>query len=108
LISGSLQTPRQYGFFDQNAGSYLAVAYPPNSERLPMFHQLDVRIDKTWEWKLGAKEDAPVFKLGAYLDLLNAYNSGNVEGYSYNFNSTQRTTAMGLPIIPSIGIRGEL
>lgn len=108
LISGSLQTPRQYGFFDQNAGSYLAIAYPPSSERLPMFHQLDVRIDKTWQWKLGAAEDAPVFKLGAYLDLLNAYNSGNVEGYSYNFNSTLRTTATGLPIIPSIGIRGEL
>lgn len=108
LISGSLQTPRQYGFFDQNAGAYLSVNYPPSGERLPMFHQLDVRIDKTWQWKLGAAEDAPVFKLGAYLDLLNAYNSGNVEGYSYNFNSTQRTTAMGLPIIPSIGIRGEL
>jgi len=30
-----------------------------------------------------------------------------VEGYQYNFNYTQRTAVTGLPIIPSIGLRGD-
>jgi hypothetical protein len=39
---------------------------------------------------------------------MNVYNNGNVEGVSYNFNSTLNTYATGLPIIPSFGIRGEI
>ncbi|NOU32915.1 MAG: TonB family protein [Polyangiaceae bacterium] len=99
LTSGSLTTPRQYGFFDENAGAYLPISYPTNGERLPVFHQLDVRVDKTWEFK--------AWKLSAYLDLLNSYNQGNVEGISYNYNSTLRTNGQSIPIIPSIGLRGE-
>ena len=37
-----------------------------NSERLPAFHQLDVRIDKTWYFRR--------WTLGVYLDIQNAYN----------------------------------
>ena len=100
LISGSLTTPQQYGFFDQNAGAFLPMSYPINGERLPLFHQLDVRVDKTWQFKS--------WKLAAYLDLWNSYNSPNVEGINYNYNSSQRTYGGSLPIIPSLGIRGEL
>ena len=46
-----------------------------------MFHQLDIRIDKTWYFQDGVK-------MSAYLDVYNAYNQGNVEGVSYNYNST--------------------
>ena len=74
--------------------------FPINSERLPMFHQLDIRVDKTWQWG--------DFKLNAYLDLINSYNSQNPEGVTYNYNFTSRTFATGLPILPSLGIRGEL
>ena len=70
-----------------------------NSARFPWFRQLDVRVDKTWEFK--------AWKLSAYLDLLNSYNQGNVEGISYNYNSTLRTNGQSIPIIPSIGLRGE-
>ena len=101
LVSGSLHTPSAYGFFDQNAGSYLALQdYPINNSRLPLFHQLDVRIDKTWKFN--------AWTLSAYLDVQNTYNHGNVEGVSDNFNSTRSTTATGLPILPIIGLRGEL
>jgi len=101
LVSGSMNTPQTYGFYDLNVGSYLPLnSYPPNSERNPLFHQLDVRVDKTWEYGWG--------KLGVYLDVLNVYNQGNPEGVSYNYNSTLSTRATGLPILPSLGIRGEL
>ena len=102
LVSGNPYTPNTYGFNDENAGAYLPLlAYPPNDARLAVFHQLDVRVDKTWVYQNGDK-------LGVYLDIQNVYNNGNVEGVSYNYNNTLRSFATGLPIIPSLGIRGEL
>ena len=43
-----------------------------------------------------------------YLDIYNAYNQGNVEGVSYNYNYTVSTQATGVPFLPSIGVRAEL
>ena len=100
LVSGSLYTPRAYGFTDENAGANLALqSYPPLGERLPMFHQLDIRLDKTWTFTS--------WKLGFYADIQNVYNRANAEGVSNNYNNTQRTYASGLPILPSLGLRGE-
>ena len=49
-VSGSLTTPQTYGFYDATVGSYLPLAgFPPSSQRNPAFHQLDVRVDKTWQ-----------------------------------------------------------
>jgi hypothetical protein len=65
-----------------------------------MFHQLDIRVDQTWQFTH--------WKLSAYLDVQNVYNAANVEGLSYNYDYTRRTYTTGLPIIPSLGLRGEL
>lgn len=100
LVSGSLTTPRAYGFFDENAGAQLPLtAFPPFGQRLPAFHQLDIRVDKVWNFRQ--------WTLSAYLDVLNVYNAGNVEGVSYNYNYTRSSYATGLPILPSIGLRAE-
>jgi len=69
------------------------------SERLPLFHQLDLRIDKRWKFKS--------WQLSWYLDVQNAYNHANVEAIAYNFNFTSRDYVSGLPILPSVGLRGE-
>jgi hypothetical protein len=37
----------------------------------------------------------------------NAYNRGNPEGIAYNFDYSQKIYQTGLPIIPSLGVRGE-
>ncbi|HTQ42968.1 MAG TPA: hypothetical protein VMI75_09465, partial [Polyangiaceae bacterium] len=100
LTSGYMYTPQTYGFYDENVGTYLPLsAYPPSSSRLPLFHALDVRVDKTWAFPWGT--------VGAYLDVLNIYNQGNVDGISYDYNFTHSTPANDLPIIPSIGLRVE-
>ena len=70
------------------------------SERLPPFHQVDVRVDKRWRWK--------TVEVSAYLDIQNVYNNANPSGLDYNFNFTTRQYEAGLPILPSIGLRGEL
>ena len=48
------------------------------------------------------------WQFSAYLDVLNIYNRGNREGVSYNYNYTKQSIVTGLPILPVIGIRGEL
>ena len=101
-VSGSLVTPQTYGFYDATVGSYIGLAgFPPSTHRNPPFHQLDVRVDKSWQ----VTRD---FKFSMYLDILNAYNQANVEGVSYNYNQTLSTNASGIPFLPSIGMRGEL
>jgi TonB family protein len=98
VVSGSNTTPNTYGFFDGNSAVNLpAQGYPPFNERLPLFHQLDIRVDRTWTYS--------THKIDAYLDLQNAYNSPNSDGVSYNYNYTKRSYASSLPILPSIGAR---
>ena len=53
---------------DQNHAGIQGATF---SERLPEFHQLDMRIDKTWTFNR--------WKLGLYLDIQNLYNRANTE-----------------------------
>jgi len=100
-VTGNLYTPNVGGVMDFDAGAYAPVqSFPFYSGRLPSFHQLDFRIDKLWKFA--------TWQLSAYLDVQNVYNRQNPEGIQYNYNYTQSTTASGLPILPIIGIRGEL
>jgi hypothetical protein len=101
LVSGSLYTPDTYGFYDENVGTQLsAPSYPAYNSRLPIFTQLDIRVDKTWQFKH--------WRLGAYLDVQNVYNRGNAEGIGYNFNYTQTSVVTGIPFLPNLGIRADL
>jgi hypothetical protein len=45
--------------------------------------------------------------LDVYLDLQNVYNRANVEGLAYSYDYREEAPLRGLPIIPSIGVRGE-
>ena len=104
LVSGNLHTP-VLGFpalgalYNADAGAYVPLQGPMNSERLPLFHQLDIRLEKTWQFRH--------WRLMAYLDIWNAYNHQAVEGVQYNFDYSNRAPQTGLPIIPSLGLRGE-
>lgn len=113
LVSGNLVTPnvcnsvaqdcdpnRVGGLFHAPSGVYTAIPFSGTAtERLPLFHQLDLRVDKRWKFKS--------FQFALYLDVQNVYNHGNVEGVSYNFNYTARQYVTGLPILPSFGMRGD-
>jgi TonB family protein len=86
--------------FHGATGAYTPIRFGAvNSERLPLFHSLDVRIDKAWQFTL--------WKLSAYLDVQNVYNSSSAEGIVYNFDYTNRQFISGLPILPSFGLRGD-
>jgi TonB family protein len=101
LVSGWMYTPEQYGFYDENIGTYLPLqAYPQFASRLPLFHSLDLRVDKTWKRPWGS--------FGVYLDVINVYNNANPDGVSYNFTSTRSSFANDLPFLPSLGARVDL
>lgn len=99
-VSGNPSTPVVSAVYDADAGAYAPVLGTPFSNRDSAFHRLDVRVDKTWEFA--------VWKLTAYLDIQNLYNRANQEGFMENYNYTQQRPINGLPIIPVIGVRGEL
>jgi TonB family protein len=107
FVSGNLYTPC-VGFgqgsppaiYSSTQSGYLCVNGPQNSKRLPPFHELDVRVDK--RWVVGG------FTLGVYADVINVYNRVNPDFIAYNFDYTRSRPQTGsLPIVPSIGIRGE-
>jgi TonB family protein len=100
-VTGSPYTPNVGGVMDYDSGAYSPVeSTKVNSKRYPAFHQLDVRIDKTWTFQ--------AWKLSAYLDLQNAYNRRNTEEISYNYDYSKTDKIAGLPLLPVLGIRGEL
>jgi hypothetical protein len=99
LVSGRLYTPAALGVLNADAGAYAPLEGAPFSQRLPMFHQLDLRVDKRWRFA--------DWSLSTYLDVQNAYNRANPEDLAYNYNYSQSQVQAFLPIIPSLGIRGE-
>jgi TonB family protein len=100
-VTGNPYTPYRGGVVDFDAGAYAPIQSPAlNSARVPAFHSLDLRVDKTWD--LGA------VRLSAYLDVRNVYNRQNAEAVTYNYNYSQSSTIAGLPILPIVGVRGEL
>jgi hypothetical protein len=82
-----------------DAGAYTPLQGQPYSTRLPLFHQLDIRVDKRWQFR--------DWRFSTYLDIQNVYNNAAVEGLAYNYNYSRQSFQTGIPIIPSLGMRGE-
>lgn len=99
VISGNPDTPVTGSRYLANFDAYLPIYGPTNSLRLPTFHQLDVRLDKTWTF------DA--WMLDGYLDVLNTYNHRSIEGSVYSYDFAQHAYFEGLPVIPTLGVKGS-
>jgi TonB family protein len=102
LISGSPYTPvgtRVPSIYAADGTEFIPLNGEPYSERLPLFHQLDLRVDKKWQF-----ED---WALSTYLDIQNVYNFQARESISYSYNFARSSYQLGLPILPSLGLRGE-
>ncbi len=98
-VTGNPITPVIGGSFDADNDVYIPVRGAYFSERLSPFFQLDLRVDKTWVYD--------TWILNAYLDIQNVSNQKNSEGIRYSYNYSRRQDVMGLPVLPTFGIRGE-
>jgi TonB family protein len=104
VVSGPLVTPVANpdtlpSIYSGDAGSYIPLQGKPYSERLPLFHQLDMRVDKLWQLR--------TWRFATYVDIQNVYNNAAKEALLYNYNFSQQAYQTGLPILPSLGVRGE-
>jgi TonB family protein len=102
LATGNPYTPIVSSLYNANLDVYEPEYGATNSARSKYFHRLDVRIEK--RWAIGEKGAG----ITAYLDVQNIYNRMNPEGSQYNFDYAHQKAVPGLPIIPSLGLRGEL
>ena len=100
LTSGNPYTPLSTAVYNEQTDSYTrAQSTCANCARLPAFHQLDLRIDRAFIFNS--------WILHAYLDVQNVYNRQNAEFIRYNFDATQSSYGVGLPIIPSFGVKAK-
>ncbi len=100
LVSGNPITAVTAAVYKENNDNWSSIRSAcVNCDRFPPFHQLDLRVDKKFIFKR--------WMLGVYLDVQNVYNRANPEGINYNYDYTQKAYQSLLPIIPSLGVRGE-
>ncbi len=103
-VSGNPMTPLEKGTVrydaDRDAHQVEPGSVARNSDRLPAFHRLDLRLDKRWDFR--------AWNLTAYLEVVNSYNRRSVEAIGYDYRYRSRTALRGLPILPIIGLKGEI
>ena len=87
---------------DPEFSHWRAVHGDVNSERLPVYYKLDLRLDRTWL--------LPNRKVNFYIDLQNISFRENVEDYDYG-NSYQHINnpepVTGMPFFPFFGLELE-
>lgn len=82
-------------------GTTLPAGAEPWLDRVPEFHQLDLRVEKQWTYPWG--------RLAFHFEVLNVYNRINAEQVTWDADHTRSySDGVFLPIVPNVGVRGEL
>ena len=98
-VTGNPYTPIVSAYYDSDRDSYLAVQGETFSRRFKGFSQLDLRIDRRFVFE--------TWILSVYLDLQNLLNRKNEEQINYSYDFSQSAPVTGLPILGTLGIKGE-
>lgn len=97
--SGNPYTPVTNRIFNHDRREFIPVYGERDSDRLPPFFSLDIRIDKDYVFKK--------WTLTTYLDLQNATYSKNVENQGYSYDYREEEPTLSPPPLPAFGLRGE-
>jgi hypothetical protein len=99
LVSGNPETPVVGRTIIAQGGTwhYRPLRAPRGTTYQPLFHQLDIRVDKRWTLDRVA--------VTAYLDVQNVYNRIYPEVWIYSTDWAERRSLIGLPIYPSLGVQ---
>lgn len=102
LQSGQLTTPLEGAVQDtDNPELYNPVYGDLNSERLPLYHKLDARADRSFFFN--------GWDMALYIEALNLYGRQNVTAYEYkNADYSERKEVTDLPTIVSVGVKIRL
>lgn len=98
-VTGNPFTPVEGGKFDADNDVFFPTRGAIYSKRYRDFSQLDLRFDRK------TVRNTEIWTI--YFDIQNVLNQKNDESlqYSYNYKSSEEITS--LPILPSIGVKGE-
>ncbi len=99
VVSGVPQTPVVGSVYDSDYNVYRPVLGPEGSTRRQTFHQLDLRVERTWTFD--------TWRFSTYLDVQNVYNAQNPEFTVYDYRNQQSAPVRGIPILPILGLRGK-
>jgi hypothetical protein len=99
FVTGNPFTPINGATFDSDNDVYIPIRGPLYSQRFDAFNQLDVRVDRKFIYD--------TWILTAYLDVQNLYNARNSQNINYSFDYRQKQKIRGLPVLPTIGLKGE-
>ncbi len=97
LVSGLPTTPFVDSTFDADSNTYHPINGGFNSARLPLFHQLDVRVDKTWTFER--------WSLDVYLEVLNVFNIRNQAFLLNDYRFRTHGAVTDMPIFPNLGVK---
>lgn len=95
VSSGLPYLPVVDSSYDSDTDSYRPI-FALRYDRLPLHHEVSLRFDFPF---------TP--KAGMFVDVRNAYAADTALGYAYSYDYKTRV-AVTLPILPFVGIRGEL
>jgi outer membrane receptor protein involved in Fe transport len=98
--TGFPRTPVLGAIYDTRRDVSHPLLGPKNTDRIPMFFQLDLRVAKRWNTTAG--------ELEAYLEVQNATNRHNPEEIVYSSTYAKKDYLTGLPILPILGARWSL
>lgn len=101
-VTGNPTSPLIYNgdLYAADRDTYVATYGPRRSARVPDFHQLDLRVEKTWPFGK--------WSLAVYLDIQNVYFRENVEFATIDLRARAPVYATGIPILPFLGVRATL
>jgi len=97
--TGRPMTPAIGATYNSDRDIYLRLNGDLRSARAASFSQLDLRIDKTWLFDL--------WSFDLYLDVINVLNSDNPEATQYDYRFRDTAAVRGVPIIPTLGVKGQ-
>jgi hypothetical protein len=100
-VTGRPTTPLQHTFdrYDVDRNRFSGTFGDANSVRFKPFHQLDLRLEKSWLFQR--------WTLTAYVDVQNVYNASNVEATFYDYRYREQFEVPGIPILPVVGVKGS-
>ncbi|QRK04200.1 TonB family protein [Archangium violaceum] len=100
-VTGRPTTPLQHVFdvYDVDRNGFEGTYGETNSIRYTPFHQLDLRLEKSWLFQS--------WTLSAYIDVQNVYNASNVEATFTDYRYRELFEVPGIPILPVLGVKGS-
>ena len=100
VASGMPRTPVTGAYYDGSFATYQPIFGPQNSERLPTFSSLDLRVEKIFRIKR--------FAVTPYFEGINLTNRKNAVDYAYSADFNQRAMVTGLSMTLVAGVALKL